>query len=82
MNCQADPIVCQQLKPHSAILFYKAEQFPIGESYSITTKNIKEIVTQILALLPDLSLVTEDHLQVREGWLQRVKSNCMFRFSD
>ncbi|CAF0927093.1 unnamed protein product [Adineta steineri] len=63
VNCHADPDVCQQLKPQSPILFYKVDKFPRGDSYSITTLNLKEIVTQILSLLPDLSLVTEDHLQ-------------------
>jgi DnaJ family protein C protein 10 len=61
VNCHADPNVCQQLKPQSSILFYQSEQFPINDSYSITTLNLQEIVAQILGLLPDLSLITDDH---------------------
>jgi hypothetical protein len=65
VNCHADPNVCQQLKPQSSILFYQSEQFPINDSYSITTLNLQEIVAQILGLLPDLSLITDDHFNVR-----------------
>ncbi|CAF0808672.1 unnamed protein product [Adineta steineri] len=70
VNCHADPDVCSQLKPQSPILFYKVDKFPWGDSYSITTLNLKEIVTQILSLLPDLSLVTEDHLQKLQNHLK------------
>jgi hypothetical protein len=66
VNCHADPLVCRQLQPQSAILFYQAEHFPSNDSYSIMSLNPKEIVGQILALLPDLNLITEDHLNVRE----------------
>jgi hypothetical protein len=47
-------------------LFYQAEKFPSDDSYSITSLNLKEIVAQILGLLPDLTLITEDHLNVRK----------------
>ena len=65
MNCHADPDVCRQLKPQSAILFYQAEQFPFNDSYAITTLNSKEVVTQILGLLPDLALITNEQFDVR-----------------
>jgi len=66
VNCHADPDVCRQLKPQSSILFYQAEQFPWNDSYSITTLNLKEIVSQVLGLLPDLSLITDDQFNVRQ----------------
>jgi len=47
-------------------LFYPAGHFPLNDSYSITSLNLKEIVSQVLALLPDLTLISEDHLNVRE----------------
>ncbi len=65
VNCHADPYVCHRLQPQSAILFYKAGNFPLNDSYSITSLNLKEIASQILALLPNLPVVTEDHLNVR-----------------
>lgn len=64
VNCQADPDVCRQLKPQSAILFYQAGQFPLNESYAINTMNLKEIVAQVLGLLPDLDLINEEHFNV------------------
>lgn len=64
MNCHADPDVCRQLKPQSAILFYQAGQFPLDESYAINTMNPKEIVAQILGLLPDLDLINEEQFHV------------------
>ncbi|CAF0811895.1 unnamed protein product [Rotaria sp. Silwood1] len=60
VNCHADPDVCNQLQPESSILYYPAEEFPSNNSYKITSLNLKDIVSQILALLPDLSLITED----------------------
>jgi hypothetical protein len=54
------------LKPESSILFYQAEHFPTNDSYSITSLNLKEIVGQVLGLLPDLNLITEEHFDVRE----------------
>ncbi len=65
VNCQADSFVCQELKPQSTILFYHAGQFPMNDSYSITTLNLKEIVAQVLGLLPDLSLITDEQFNVR-----------------
>ena len=64
VNCHADPDVCRQLKPQSAILFYQAGQFPLNESYAINTMNPKEIVAQVLGLLPDLDLINEEHFHV------------------
>ena len=66
VNCHADPDVCQQLKPQSSILFYQAKGFPSNDSYAINSLNLKEIVSQILGLLPDLQLVTESQLDVRD----------------
>lgn len=64
MNCHADPDVCQQLKPQSSILFYQSGQFPANEGYAINTSNLKEIVAQVLGLLPDLELINEEHFHV------------------
>lgn len=75
VNCHADPYVCQQLNPQSAVLFYQAEHFPLNDSYSITGLNLKEIVTQILGFLPDLSLITDDQLNVRELKWEKERKN-------
>jgi hypothetical protein len=66
VNCHANSDVCQQLKPQSSILFYPAKQFPLNDSYAINSLNLKEIVSQILGLLPDLELITESQLDVRD----------------
>lgn len=73
VNCHADPDVCRQLKPQSAILFYQAGQFPLDESYAINTMNPKEIVAQILGLLPDLDLINEEqfHVSLSENIAER-----------
>ncbi|CAF2365186.1 unnamed protein product [Rotaria sp. Silwood2] len=60
VNCHVDPDVCNQLQPQSSILYYPPEEFPSHNSYKITSLNLKDIVSQILALLPDLSLITKD----------------------
>ncbi|CAF3957073.1 unnamed protein product [Rotaria magnacalcarata] len=63
VNCHADPHVCEQLKPQSTILFYPTKDFPSNNGYSITSLNLKDIVSQILALLPNLSLITKDRFR-------------------
>ena len=66
VNCHTDADVCHRLQPQNAILFYPVEHFPLNDSYSITSLSLKEIVAQVLALSPDLLLITKDHLNVRE----------------
>jgi len=65
VNCHSDPAVCHFLQPQSSILFYQAEHFPSNESYAITSTDPKEIVSQVLGLLPDLNLLSTEQLNVR-----------------
>lgn len=64
VNCHVDPEVCRELKPESHITFYEVDTFPSNISYPITSSSLKEITTQVLSLLPDLSLITEESFYV------------------
>ena len=65
VNCHADPNVCRQVQPASSIVFYGADSIPWKNNHSLTSGNLKEIVSQVLVLLPDVLLIAEDQFHVR-----------------
>ena len=65
VNCHADPNVCRQLHPASSLVFYGVDSIPWKKNHSLTSGNLKDIVAQVLVLLPDVSLIAEDQFYVR-----------------